>query len=132
MQQFIRSFAPIILVLMMAVFNAEAQTRDSSRTNPASADHIKDPFDIRNDAFGTSSSEAKSIVMGILKNPPAGYIYLIDGKQSTPDQIKKLDYSELTDAQILPAENAKKKFGLTGEKGLIGFWLKKKKAKSGN
>jgi hypothetical protein len=125
---------PIVaLVLFMLSFNL-SNAQSESKDNPDSS-KIKKIKDEQNAGFfdkslpqnpSISEAELKEIVSKILKDPPTNRIFFINGEKVSPDKVKKLNYEMIADLQMLPPEDAVKKFGVSGEKGVIAFLLKKR------
>ena len=119
------------LVLFLFSFAiAKAQTDPLRRTGTSKNKKYQDENHARlfdnYDPQGSFPNKAKvkEIIEKILQNPPTDRIYYVNRARASADKIKKLKYNMITGAEMLPPEDALKKYGETGEKGAIAFLLK--------
>jgi hypothetical protein len=121
----------IILFLFMFSFTiSKAQTQSRDKTDSATMTKMTDEnkaktFDkYHPQGSSPSPAEVKEIVEKIIQNPPPDRIFFINGVKTDPEKIAKLKFNMITDVQMLAPEDAVKKYGVTGERGIIVFMVK--------
>jgi hypothetical protein len=85
---------------------------------------------MRNGYSGTSTPSVAPVTMlkypapANSSNPPP--LYLVNGKEQTPDDIKKLDPETIASVNVIKDAAAQKKYGKKGENGVVEITLKSK------
>lgn len=66
-----------------------------------------------------SEDEVRKIVEQVIQNPPANFIYFINDKESSPENVKKLNPAEIKTINFLKNEDAVKRYGEKARSGVI-------------
>ncbi|MBS1915738.1 MAG: hypothetical protein JST87_05635 [Bacteroidetes bacterium] len=118
----------ILLIFSISVSNAQTDSTkntDSSQQKKIEAERKANPFNQFEPGYAPDAEEIKKLCIQIVTNPPTNRIYFVNGEQVPISKVKQLKYEAITDMQLLPPEDALKKFSVTGEKGVIVFLTKK-------
>jgi hypothetical protein len=124
---------PAVLVMLfgLSANYTQAQTEstrnvDSTQLKKSKEEQKTNPFSqMEPNGHTPTEAEVKALFTKIVTNPPADRIYFINGAKVSIENVKRLKYKNTKDMQMLPPEDAVKKFGVTGEKGVIAFLTKK-------
>ena len=131
----LRKLLPVpITLIMLSLFSFgfsqaardSASREDSLKHRKLEQERIAQGFERYHSQseIAVNDEMARKIVMGILDNPPADRIYFINEKESTPEKVHRLKYSGISAVNMLPPEDALKKYGVSGPKGIVAFTLK--------
>ena len=71
-----------------------------------------------------SAEETREIVKQIIQNPPPNDIYFVDGREYSPQDIKKLDPEKIKTINSYAGQEAVKRFGDKAKHGAIVFTTK--------
>ena len=71
-----------------------------------------------------SIAETKAIVRQIIQNPPTADVYFVNGKEYSPDDIRKLDPEKIITINVYNRTEALKRFGDKAKNGAIVFTTK--------
>lgn len=71
-----------------------------------------------------SVAETKEIVKQIIHNPPSDDVYFVDGKEYSPEDVRKLDPEKILTINIYNRNEALKRFGDKAKNGAIVFTTK--------
>lgn len=71
-----------------------------------------------------SVAETKEIVKQIIQNPPAEDVYFVDGKEYSPEDVRKLDPEKIVTINVYNRKEALKRFGDKAKNGAIVFTTK--------
>ena len=132
---FLRRICALPLALALLFFFSVSSTQaqgdsskmeDSERLKKIESEQKANPFNqMEPQGHTPSEAEVKELFAKIVTNPPADRVYFINNSRVSIEKVKRLKYKNTKDMLLLPPEDALKKFGVTGEKGVIAFLTKK-------
>jgi len=119
----------MFFVFSIDISNAQtepAKNTDSARREKLEAEKKANPFnEMEPKSHEASEQEVKALFTKIVTNPPEDRIYFINGSRASVEKVKRLKYENTKDMLLLPPEDALKRFGATGSKGIVAFITKK-------
>jgi len=119
----------MFFVFSIDISNAQtepAKNTDSARREKLEAEKKANPFnEMETKSHEASEQEVKALFTKIVTNPPEDRIYFINGSRASVEKVKRLKYENTKDMLLLPPEDALKRFGATGSKGIVAFITKK-------
>jgi beta-lactamase regulating signal transducer with metallopeptidase domain len=71
-----------------------------------------------------SMDETREIVKQIIQNPPTEDVYFVDGKEYSPQDVRKLDPAKIVTINVYNRNEALKRFGNKAKNGAIVFTTK--------
>ena len=71
-----------------------------------------------------STDDTREIVKQIIQNPPAEDVYFVDGKEYSPEDVRKLDPEKIVTINVYNRNEALKRFGDKAKNGAIVFTTK--------
>ena len=120
----------ILFIFSISISQAQidsSKKTDSGQLKKLEGERKSNPFyDMEPHGHGTTEKDVKFWFNKIVSNPPADRIYFINETRVSIEKVKQLKYANTTDMVLLPPQDGMKKFGVTGEKGVIAFLTKKK------
>ena len=121
----------VAILFVFSIGTTQAQTDSSKNVDSGQLKKLEDerktnPFSrMEPNGHSASEEEVKAVFTKIVTNPPADRIYFINGARVSIEKVKRLTYQQTKDMLMLPPEDAMKKFGVSGEKGVIAFLTRK-------
>jgi len=120
----------VALIFLLSFFVGQSQVPTQKNSDSAKIRKLSDEFNAKTyeqfhpTGLPPDSAQVRRIVEGFLQNPAPTRIYYINGVKSSKQQVMKLKYEMLSDVLMLSPEDALKKYGESGEKGIVDFTLK--------
>ena len=120
----------MFFIFSIGISNAQtepAKNTDSARREKLEAEKkAANPFnEMEPKSHEASEQEVKALFTKIVTNPPEDRIYFINGARASVEKVKRLKYENTKDMLLLPPEDAMKRYGATGSKGIVAFITKK-------